>query len=140
MLIGERYFRWNVLMFGLASALKDFSFIIKKVLALLRKRGLRCCFFIDDIIFFAGSKEEALHVRLQAMDLFYMLGFRVSWSKSLLQPGKIIRHLGLDVCSEDGSVWAPEDKVMRLKSLTEELLQRSAQAVPGWKSQPWWGS
>jgi hypothetical protein len=70
-------------------------------------------------------------VRLQALDLFYALGFWVSWSKSLLQPGKIIRHLGLDVCSDDGSVWAPEDKVMRLKSLTEELLRRSSQAVQG---------
>jgi hypothetical protein len=31
-----------------------------------------------------------------------LLGFRVSWPKSLLQPGAIIKHLGLDVCSEDG--------------------------------------
>jgi hypothetical protein len=104
MRIGKRYFRWNVPTFGLASAPRDFSFIIKKVLALLRKRGLRCCFFIDDIIFFEAGQEEALHVRLQALDLFYTLEFRVSWPKSLLHPGEIIRHLGLDVCSEDSSV------------------------------------
>jgi hypothetical protein len=74
MRIGDDYFMWNVLMCGLASAPKDFSLIIKRVLALLRKRGLRCCFFIDHVIFFSASKDEALHVRLQELDLFYTLG------------------------------------------------------------------
>lgn len=131
MRIGDKYFRWNVLMFGLASAPRDFSFIIKQVLGLLRKQGFRCCFFIDDIIFFAASKEEAERDRLRALDTFYELGFRVSWPKSLLQPGKLIRHLGLDVCSVDGSVWAPEDKVVRVKTLAIELLKRGAGLVPG---------
>jgi hypothetical protein len=69
-------------------------------------------------------------VRLQALDIFYPIGFKVSGSKSLLQPGKVIRHLGLNVYSDYGSVWAPEHKVVRLKCLTEELLRRSSQAVP----------
>jgi Reverse transcriptase (RNA-dependent DNA polymerase) len=131
MRIGERYFRWNVLMFGLSTAPRDFSLIIKKVLKLLRKQGIRCCFFIDDIIFFAKSYQEACHIRQQALDLFYTLGFRVSWPKSLLQPGTIIRHLGLDVCSVDASLWAPEDKIMRVKQSAVELLQGSANPVPG---------
>jgi Reverse transcriptase (RNA-dependent DNA polymerase) len=131
MRIGEKYYRWNVLMFGLASAPKDFSFIIKKVLGLLRKQGIRCSFFIDDIIFFARSERDAERLRLVALDLFYKLGFRVSWPKSLLRPGRIIRHLGLDVCSTDGSIWAPEDKVMRLKQLAAELLQTCTQPCVG---------
>jgi Reverse transcriptase (RNA-dependent DNA polymerase) len=131
MRIGDKYFRWNVLMFGLSSAPRDFSLIIKKVLKLLRKRGIRCCFFIDDIIFFANSYQEACSIRAQALDLFYTLGFRVSWPKSLLQPGMIIRHLGMDVCSVDASIWAPEDKIMRVKQLAGELLQGSGQPVPG---------
>ena len=118
-------------MFGLASALRDFSLVMKKVLGQLRKRGIRCCFFIDDIIFFAQSQEEAVNIRLVALDLFYTLGFKVSWAKSLLSPGRIIRHLGLDVCSTNGSVWAPTDKVMRLKDLAAQLLNKSTQQVPG---------
>lgn len=131
MQIGDQFYRWNVLMFGLASAPKDFSFVIKKVLGLLRKRGIRCSFFIDDIIFFAPSQEQALAVRKEALDLFYELGFIVSWPKSLLEPGTIIRHLGLDVCSIDASVWAPEDKVMRVKELAVGLLQGCKQPVLG---------
>ena len=131
MRIGEQHYRWNVLMFGLALAPKDFSFVIKKVLGLLRKRGIQCSFFIDDIIFFAPSRERALAVREEALDLFYELGFIVSWPKSLLEPGTIIRHLGLDVCSVDASVWAPEDKVMRVKELAEGLLQDCRQPVSG---------
>jgi Reverse transcriptase (RNA-dependent DNA polymerase) len=133
MRIGDRYFRWNVLMFGLSTAPRDFSLIIKKVLKLLRKQGIRCCFFIDDIIFFAQSYQEVCCIRERALDLFYTLGFMVSWPKSLLQPGTIIRHLGLDVCSVDASLWAPEDKIMRVKQLAGELLQSSANPVPGRK-------
>jgi Reverse transcriptase (RNA-dependent DNA polymerase) len=131
MKIGERYYKWNVLMFGLSSAPRDFSFIIKHVLGLLRKQGVRCCFYIDDIIFFARSEKEAESLRLVALDLFYKLGFRVSWPKSLLRPGRIIRHLGLDVCSTDGSLWAPEDKVMRVKQLAAQLLSTCTQPVVG---------
>jgi Reverse transcriptase (RNA-dependent DNA polymerase) len=131
MRIGDQYFRWNVLMFGLSAAPKDFSFVIKKVLGLLRKQGIRCCFYIDDIIFFARSRDAAVQIRQTALDLFYHLGFIVSWQKSLLQPGRLIRHLGLDVCSNDGTVWVPEDKVMRVKQLAGELLQQSAGTVSG---------
>jgi hypothetical protein len=81
--------------------------------------------------FFARSKEDALRVRSTALDLFYQLGFIVSWQKSLLQPGLLIRHLGLDVCSVDGAVWVPEDKVMRVKQLSGDLLQKAGGAVSG---------
>jgi hypothetical protein len=131
MRIGDRYFKWNVLMFGLASAPRDFDLIIKKVLGLLRKQGIRCCFFIDDIIFFARSVQQAEELREIALGVFYKLGFRVAWSESLLKPGQVIRHLGLDVCSTDGSMWAPEDKVMRLKQLAAALLQTCTRPVLG---------
>jgi hypothetical protein len=131
MRIGEEYFRWNVLMFGLSVAPKDFSFIIKKVLGLLRKQGIRCCFYIDDVIVFARSEEAAVGLRQTVLDLFYQLGLVVSWQKNLLQPGQLIHHLGLDVCSSDGTVWVPEDKIMRVKQLAGELLQKSAGKVSG---------
>jgi hypothetical protein len=131
MRVGDKYYRWNVLMFGLSSAPKDFSLIIKKVLGLLRKQGIRCCFFIDDSIVFAKSEKEAEKLRLLALDLLYLLGFRVSWPKSMLRPGRIIRHLVLDVCSTDGSIWAPVDKVLRVKQLAAQLLQTCTRPIVG---------
>ena len=131
MRIGDRFYKWNVLMFGLASAPRDFSLIIKKVMGILRMQGIRCCFYIDDIIFFASSMQEACRVRESALELFHTLGFHVSWAKSLLKPGQLIRHLGMDLSSVDVSVWVPEDKVMRLKQLAGDLLQRSVSTVSG---------
>lgn len=48
MRLGDTCYRWKVLMFGLATAPKDFSYVVKKVLGLLRRSGVRNAFFIDD--------------------------------------------------------------------------------------------
>jgi Reverse transcriptase (RNA-dependent DNA polymerase) len=130
MRLGKRCYRWNVLMFGLATAPKDFSYVVKKVLALLRQQGIRNAFFIDDIIHFTATIEEACALRLQVLDLLYRLGFYVSWKKSLLEPGQLIQHLGLDVCTVDRSIWVPEYKVKELINLAGQLLTDCRRPVP----------
>jgi hypothetical protein len=130
MRLEDKVYRWKVLMFGLAAAPKDFSFIVKKVLGLLRKDGVRNCFFIDDIIHFAASQEEAEALRGRVLKLLYRLGFFVSWNKSLLQPGQLIKHLGLDVCTVDRSIWVPEDKAAEVRRLAQEMLSASGQGMP----------
>ena len=49
--------------FGLASAPRDFSFGFKHVMALFRKRGMRCMFYIDNLLFLASSRQQALSMR-----------------------------------------------------------------------------
>ncbi len=124
-------YRWQVLMFGLATAPKDFSYIVKKVLGLLRKQGVRNAFFIDDIIHFAGDREAALRLREQVLGLLYRLGFFVSWKKSLLEPGQLIQHLGLDVCTVDRSIWVPEYKTKEVIYLAGNMLEHCRCPVPG---------
>jgi hypothetical protein len=118
-------------MFGLSSAPRDFSVIIKKFLELSRNQVIRCCFFIHDITSFARSEQQGEELREITLGLLYKLWFRVAWPRSVLRPGQVIRHLGLDVCSTDGLMWAPEDKIMRLKQLAAELLQTCSCPVLG---------
>jgi hypothetical protein len=124
-------YRWRVLMFGLATAPKDFSYIVKKVLGLLRAQGVRNAFFIDDIIHFACDKEAALQLRERVLRLLYRLGFFVSWKKSLLDPGQLIQHLGLDVCTVNRSIWVPEYKTKEVIQLAGNLLQHCRRPVGG---------
>ena len=120
--------RYKVMPFGLACA-KHFSFIIKRILAIFRKRGIRCTFYLDDIIFLARSRAEALGQRCFVLDMLYRLGLRVSINKSLLDPGQLIRHLGLDACTLQGSIWVPEDKVLHFKQLAKTMLEHCRQPV-----------
>jgi hypothetical protein len=131
MRLREKCYRWNVLMFGLATAPKDFSYIVKKVLGLLRQQGVRNAFFIDDIIHFASDKLSALRLREQVLGLLYRLGFFVSWKKSLLEPGQLIQHLGLDLCTVDRSIWVPEYKTMEVIHLAGNMLEHCRRPTSG---------
>jgi Reverse transcriptase (RNA-dependent DNA polymerase) len=131
MCLRGKCYRWKVLMFGLATAPKDFSYIVKKVLGLLRQQGVRNAFFIDDIIHFASTKEAAMRLREQVLGLLYRLGFFVSWKKSLLEPGQLIQHLGLDVCTVDRSIWVPEYKTKEVIHLASSMLEHCRCPVPG---------
>lgn len=123
----KKMFRYLVMPFGLGDAPRDFSYIVKRVVAIFRARGIRVVFYIDDLIFFAKSMREALRVRKFVMHTLHRLGIRVSKEKSLLQPGQLLRHLGLDVCTKDASLWVPRDKVEELRTLAAAMLKHCRQ-------------
>jgi len=127
---GKTY-RHRVLPFGLSSGPKDFSQIVRKVLAILRKRGVRCAFYIDDLIFFARSRDEARRLRGEVLRLLHRLNLRVSVRKSLLEPGQRIEHLGFELCTASMAVYVPAQKVVRYKRLAEAVLQHCRQPRPG---------
>lgn len=128
--VADRVFRWNVLPMGLKSAPKHFSAVVKQVLKLFRRRGIRCSYFIDDCIFFARSKAEALKLREYVLNTLRELNFRVSLKKSLLNPGQLITHLGFDVCVSERRVYVLPHKVERILALVHETLSRLPKESP----------
>lgn len=72
MRVGEQFYVRNVLLIELASAPRDFSFVIKKVLA-FEEAWLSdaVSVYIDDTISFALSLKEAYRVPEIALDLLY---------------------------------------------------------------------
>ena len=71
-------YRYRVLPFGLVSGPRDFSRLVRKVMAVLRKVGIRVTFFIDDLRLLAESQEEALAERKLALGILEHVRFRVS--------------------------------------------------------------
>lgn len=57
-------------------------------------RGIRCTAFIDDVLFVARSKKEALHIRSVVLQPLNQLGRRMSKNRSLLEPEQVIAHQG----------------------------------------------
>jgi hypothetical protein len=54
--VGEAICRFKVMPFGLKGAPRDFSFAVKRVVAFFRKQGIRCTFYIDDLLFLVESE------------------------------------------------------------------------------------
>lgn len=62
-------YEFQCLPFGLSSAPRTFTKLLKPVMAILRQRGLRSVIFIDDILLMAQSPEE-LNKQTQEVILF----------------------------------------------------------------------
>ena len=52
-----------------------------------------------------------------------MLGFKINWEKSVLQPTQEVEYLGMQINSVSISVWLPKEKTQKLLSLSQEVFQ-----------------
>ena len=86
--------------FGLSSAPRVFTKILKPLFARLRALGIRIIIiYFDDILIMGSSCEETIdHARI-TIDLLQSVGFLISWEKSVLFPSQTIEYIGLDIDS-----------------------------------------
>lgn len=85
--------------FGLASAPLVFTSILKPVVGLLRKQGIRLITYLDDLLIMSESKELARTHASLAANLLTSLGFIINHKKSVLIPCQQMEFLGFTVNS-----------------------------------------
>ena len=120
---GKRY-SFNKLPFGLTSASRIFSQVLKPVIAHLRLSGLRITSYLDDILICASSYTQAISDMNKAIDLLTSLGFSINFEKSNLVPSKIIIHIGYSWNSMDMTLSLPDEKIRKIKSLSNKCLNK----------------
>ena len=77
----NQLFQFAALPFGLTSAPRVFTKVLKPVIASMRQRGIRCLIYIDDLIIVASSKMECNEQAAFAVQLLTDLGFNVNMEK-----------------------------------------------------------
>ena len=77
----NQLFQFAALPFGLTSAPRVFTKVLKPVIASMRQRGIRCLIYIDDLIIMASSKMECNEQAVFAVQLLTDLGFNVNMEK-----------------------------------------------------------
>lgn len=108
--------------FGLASAPRVFSKIMKPVIGMLRKMGVRLIVYLDDILIMAESKQLATqHAQLVASTL-ENLGFVVNYEKSVLTPSLQMEFLGFLVDSKTLTLALPHEKVRKIQRECQKAL------------------
>lgn len=110
---GQTY-QFQCLPFGLRSAPRVFTNILKPVMALLRRQGIRTIIFLDDMIIMAQSKEELLQQIEEIIQLWQLLGFIINWEKSQLNPVQKNQFLGFEVDSRNMTIYLPQEKLERV--------------------------
>ena len=86
-------FQFTCLPFGLSSAPRTFTKILKPVAAQLQAKGIRCVFYLDDILIMASSMEECSRNLQFTATTLQNLGFIINQQKSQFLPTQQITYL-----------------------------------------------
>ena len=123
-------FLWNgtqwefaCLQFGIATAPRVFTKILKPVIGLLRKQGIRLIIYLDDFLLMASTEETLLYHVPLTVTLLEMLGFVVNYQKSQLNPTQSIEFLGFHINSIMLIISLPLDNVKGIRKECQKLLE-----------------
>ena len=119
---GKTY-QFNCLPFGLSSAPRVFTKIMRPVIAWLRQIGCRMITYIDDNLIMAPTQVEAACLAEIAISLLEALGFVVNYPKSIIQPCQELQFLGFSINSADMNIRVPKEKLKKLHAMVREILE-----------------
>ena len=112
----QRY-NFNVIPFGLTSAPRVFTKVLRPAIAYLRSRGIKISAYLDDIFICNSSFDSTLSDLNFSLSLLESLGFSVNKSKSVFVPTQRLLHLGYIFDSKISCLCLPEVKLVKIKSL-----------------------
>jgi hypothetical protein len=79
----ETLYEFQCLPFGLGSAPRDFTKLLKPVIAFLRRLGMRLIIYLDDILIMNQREQELLQDGKTTVNLLEHLGFIINVKKSI---------------------------------------------------------
>ena len=119
---GGKIFRFTCLPFGLASAPRIFTKILKPVVAWFRKRGVRLVIYLDDWLIMHEDPTTLTSQVGLIKSVLTFLGFLINEEKSIFTPSQSIEYLGVLIDTTSLSILLPQAKVSRIQSLCDNAL------------------
>ena len=125
---GVRY-QFSCFPFGLGPAPRLFTKLLKPVVALLRRLGLRLIIYLDDIIVFNQTQEGILRDKDSTLWLLQHLGFVINWKKSVLHPARCMEYLGFVINSLEMKLFLLTEKMSQLLQDCKDLILEKSTSV-----------
>lgn len=121
------YYCYNVLPFGLSVSPYYFTKVMRPVVERLRRWGIRCQIYMDDIILMAHSITEHQALRHRLLKLLRKLNIFVNWKKSNPLPSQSTEWLGMiiDTSQERVMIRAPQKKLHTVRHECSRLLRQA---------------
>jgi len=120
---GQLY-QYTCLPFGLSTAPRVFTKIMRPVVSNLRNKGHVSVQYLDDM-WLLGQSESKCSKNIKATtDFLTSLGFLINNEKSVLNPTIEIKYLGFIFNSKSMNLSLPDKKVVKVTQLCRELLNK----------------
>ena len=120
-------FQFRALPFGLCSAPRIFTMILREVAQHLHKRGIKAHFYLDDWLIRHQDPVILLEHLQYILGLAARLGWIVNLAKSDLTPSRQFIYLGLDFDTVQSVVRPTLKRVERLEGCVRLFLKRPTQ-------------
>lgn len=114
-------YEFTAMPYGLSSAPRTFTKIMKEVITYLRTRGYKSVVYLDDILCIGDTYDECLTNINETLRLLNCLGFVVNYDKSCLQPTQKCKFLGFIYNSIDMTISLPSDKRKKIRKLVQKF-------------------
>ena len=115
-------YQFKALPFGLCSAPRIFTKLMKPIAAFLRRKSIRVLIYLDDFLLLAATKEEAVKNTHLLITLLQSLGFIINFKKSSLTPSQVITFLGFKIDSTSMMLSLPAEKINKILDCAHRLL------------------
>ena len=115
-------YQLKALPFGLCSAPRIFTKLMKPIAAFLRRKSIRVLIYLDDFLLLAATKEEAVKNTHLLITLLQSLGFIINFKKSSLTPSQVITFLGFKIDSTSMMLSLPAEKINKILDCAHRLL------------------
>lgn len=103
-------FRFSFLPFGLSSAPRWFTKILKVVVTFFRQSGMRIAIYLDDFLLLNADKGKLAEEVKVVTTTLEALGFLMNFSKSILEPSQRLDYLGVLPDSQAMTFTLPQEK------------------------------
>ena len=124
-------YQFKILPFGLSTAPRTFTKIMRPVMAKLREQGLRLIIYLDDILLMADSSEKLQYHTHILINLLQDLGFILNTKKCSLEPSQVIEFLSFLVDSRIMKLFLPQQKVDQIKKECRSMLKKGHSSARG---------
>ena len=110
-----KFYQYKTIPFGLSSAPRIFSKIMKTALTPIRRQGIRCTSYIDDIAILGRTKQEAERNARIIIQHLINLAFIIHEKKSVLEAMQVQTFLGFKIDTIKMKVYLPQLKIRKIK-------------------------
>ena len=122
-------YQFRALPFGLATAPRVFSKIMKPLVAQMREKAMRLLQYLDDILVMADSPRMLKsHLQLVMSNLQEM-GFVLNEKKCQTEPSQTIECLGFLVDSRSLMFFLPQEKILKVKKECRRMMNNHHPSV-----------
>ena len=126
---GDQLYQFRACPFGLASAPRMFTKLMKPITPVLRRMGIKMVIYLDDMIFL---HQDPVLLEIQTQSAIWVLqhlGFQINWEKSITTPAQSIEFLGFEIDAIQMKVKLPVGKMENIQKQCQSLMQTETMTV-----------